>query len=80
LFFSDNAHGDKHRCDPQSFAFGQLAQLGHGQAQGARIGWVDTDGIYLDPKAWYRVAQGMAGPTGDTSKQFEECKWNDAAN
>ena len=44
---------------------------GHGDSagyqwhpQGDKVGWVDDEGVYLDPDAAYRVVQSMAG-SGD---------------
>jgi hypothetical protein len=34
-------------------------------AQGARVGWLDDDDIYLDQDAAYKAAQDVAGPHGD---------------
>ncbi|CAN5587213.1 hypothetical protein BH23CHL5_BH23CHL5_23190 [soil metagenome] len=36
------------------------------QPQGERVGWVDDDGIYLEPKAAYASAQAIAQRSGDS--------------
>ena len=36
-----------------------------GRAQGARVGWLDGDDLYLEPEAAFAAAQRLARESGD---------------
>ncbi len=45
------------------------------QPQGDRVGWIDDDGIFLDPAGAYRSAQAMVGASGDGITLGESTLW-----
>lgn len=45
------------------------------QPQGQRIGWVDCEGLYLQPEAAYAAAQKLAGEQGDALAVRQQTLW-----
>jgi len=52
---------------PEAWGWRELSGASHGEwlSQGARVGWIDEDDIFLDLDAAYKASQCMTAGTGD---------------